>query len=102
MRQLATKSGIWFCDLRRPENLGHALDGWYTPEGLTALLKRDADRAHEQLKREPFRLRVLAAPLSAGRHQATEAAIAHGQRDMLLAMATGTGKTKPASRSSIG
>jgi type I restriction enzyme R subunit len=54
LRQLAAKSGIWFCDLRRPENLGHPLDGWYTPEGLTALLKRDEDRAHEQLKHEPF------------------------------------------------
>ena len=31
LRQLATRSGIWFCDVRRPENLGHALDGWYTP-----------------------------------------------------------------------
>jgi type I site-specific restriction endonuclease len=38
LRQLATRSGIWFCDLRRPENLSHALDGWYTPEGLMALL----------------------------------------------------------------
>jgi type I restriction enzyme R subunit len=25
----------------QPENLGHALDGWYTPDGLIALLKRD-------------------------------------------------------------
>jgi type I restriction enzyme, R subunit len=67
LRQLATKSGIWFCDLRRPENLGHALDGWYTPEGLTALLKRDEDQAHEQLRHEPF-VWVRAPPLSAGRH----------------------------------
>lgn len=34
LRQLATKSGIWFCDLRRADNLGHPLDGWYTPDGL--------------------------------------------------------------------
>jgi hypothetical protein len=45
LRQLATKSGIWFCDVRRKDNLGHALDGWYTPEGLTTLLKRDEERA---------------------------------------------------------
>lgn len=49
LRQLATRSGTWFCDLRRPENLSHALDGWYTPEGLMALLKRDDVRAHQQL-----------------------------------------------------
>lgn len=41
LRQLATQSGIWFCDLRSSTNLGRALDGWYTPEGLKALLKRD-------------------------------------------------------------
>jgi type I restriction enzyme R subunit len=67
LRQLATRSGIWFCDLRRPENLGHALDGWYTPEGLTALLKRDEDRARATQARA-LRLWVRAAPLSAGCH----------------------------------
>jgi type I restriction enzyme R subunit len=94
LRQLATRSGIWFCDVRRPENLGHALDGWYTPEGLTALLKRDEDRAHEQLKREPFTYGFTLRHYQQAAIQATEAAIARGQRDMLLAMATGTGKTK--------
>ena len=49
LRQIRTKSGIWFCDLRRADNLGHPLDGWYTPDGLTALIKRDEARAHEQL-----------------------------------------------------
>jgi type I restriction enzyme R subunit len=34
LRQLADQSGVWFCDLRRPDNLGTPLDGWYTPEGL--------------------------------------------------------------------
>ena len=33
--------GTWFCDVRNPTRLGHPLDGWYTPEGLLALLKRD-------------------------------------------------------------
>src|SRR5262245_24017988 len=94
LRQLATRSGIWFCDLRRPENLGHALDGWYTPEGLTALLKRDEGRAHAQLKREPFAYGFALRHYQQAAIQAAEAAIARGQRDMLLAMATGTGKTK--------
>src|SRR5919202_4108631 len=95
LRQLATKSGIWFCDLRRPDNLGHALDGWYTPEGLTALLKLDEGRAHAQLKREPFAYGFALRHYQQAAIQAAEAAIARGQRDMLLAMATGTGKTKP-------
>lgn len=94
LRQLATRSGIWFCDLRRPENLGHALDGWYTPEGLTALLKRDEGRAPAQLQREPFAYGFALRHYQQAAIQATEAAIARGQRDILLAMATGTGKTK--------
>ena len=27
LRQLSTRSGIWFCDVRRSDNLAHALDG---------------------------------------------------------------------------
>jgi type I restriction enzyme R subunit len=32
LRQLATKSGIWFLDARRPQNHARPLEGWYTPE----------------------------------------------------------------------
>jgi type I restriction enzyme, R subunit len=94
LRQLATRSGTWFCDLRNSENLGHALDGWYTPEGLVALLKRDEGRAHEQLKNEPFNYGFPLRHYQQAAIQAVEAAIGQGQREMLLAMATGTGKTK--------
>lgn len=94
LRQLATKSGVWFCDLRLPENLAHALDGWYSPEGLVALLKRDEARADAQLKTEPFNYGFALRHYQQEAIQAAEAAIARGQREMLLAMATGTGKTK--------
>ncbi len=94
LRQLHTKSGVWFCDVRCPDNLGHALDGWYTPEGLTALNKRDEQRAHEQLRKAPFNYGFSLRPYQQVAIQATEEAIAQGQREMLLAMATGTGKTK--------
>jgi type I restriction enzyme R subunit len=33
LRQLATKSGIWFCDLRRPDNLGSRSTAGTRPEG---------------------------------------------------------------------
>ncbi len=94
LRQLATRSGVWFCDLRRPDNLGRALDGWYTPEGLSALLKRDEKRADTQLQSEPFAYGFSLRPYQQAAIQAAESAIALGQREMLLAMATGTGKTK--------
>ncbi len=94
LRQLATRSGIWFCDLRRPDYLGHALDGWYTPEGLTALLKRDEVKAHQKLESDPFNYGFPLRYYQKDAIRAAEQAIEAGQREMLLAMATGTGKTK--------
>lgn len=94
LRQLTTRSGIWFCDLRHPENIARPLDGWYTPDGLLALLKRDEHQAHEKLKAEPF---AFGFPIRHYQEQAirdAETAIGNGQRALLLAMATGTGKTK--------
>lgn len=94
LRQLATRSGIWFCDLRRPDNLGHALDGWYTPEGLMALLKRDEDRAQQQLRNEPFDYGFPLRHYQQSAISRVEEGVVEGRREMLLAMATGTGKTK--------
>lgn len=94
LRQLSTRSGIWFADLRKSDNLGHVLDGWYTPEGLTALLKRDEAKAHEQLANAPFKYGFPLRHYQQAAILAAEAAIADSQREMLLAMATGTGKTK--------
>ena len=94
LRQLATKSGIWFCDLRRSDNIGHVLDGWYTPDGLAALIQRDEAKAHEQLANTPFNYGFVVRPYQQDAIRATEQAIEHGLRELLLAMATGTGKTK--------
>ncbi|MFI3135417.1 MAG: type I restriction-modification system endonuclease, partial [Methylococcaceae bacterium] len=94
LRQLSTKSGIWFCDLRQSDNLGNALDGWYTPEGLVSLLKLDEAKAHQQLADTPFSYGFSLYYYQQDAIRATESAIKIGQREMLLAMATGTGKTK--------
>lgn len=94
LRQLNTRSGIWFCDVRRAENLSHALDGWYTPGGLAALLQRDELRAHAALEQAPFDYGFQLRPYQQQAILAAEGCIRDGQRAMLLAMATGTGKTK--------
>jgi type I restriction enzyme, R subunit len=94
LRQLKTKSGIWFRDLRRSTNLPESLDGWYSPEGLKELARQDAEQAHAQLQREAFNYGFPLRPYQRQAIEATEAAIASGQREILLAMATGTGKTK--------
>jgi type I restriction enzyme, R subunit len=95
LEQLRTKSGIWFWDARRGSNASRALRGWYTPEGLLELLKRDAEAAHEQLRREPLDYLPLRDYQVSAIH-AVEAAIEAGQRACLVAMATGTGKTRMA------
>ncbi|MDP4075653.1 type I restriction-modification system endonuclease [Acidovorax sp. A1169] len=94
LRQLATKSGIWFCDLRDSKSRSTALDGWYTPDGLHALLKQDEGKAHADLDNTPFNYGFPLRYYQQAAIRATETAIADGQRDILLAMATGTGKTK--------
>ena len=94
LQQLRTKSGIWFRDLRRSENLAVPLDGWYCPEGLRELARQDVVGADVQLRREAFSYGFPLRPYQRRAIEATEAAIAAGQRELLLAMATGTGKTK--------
>jgi type I restriction enzyme R subunit len=94
LKQLATRSGVWFCDLRRPSNLSRPLDDWYTPDGLQSLLERDELAAHQKLKDEPFEYGFPLREYQRDAILAAEEAIAAGQRELLLAMATGTGKTK--------
>jgi type I restriction enzyme R subunit len=94
LRQLATKSGIWFCDLRHPENRSQALDGWYSPEGLKSLLATDEVKAHQQLANAEFNFGFPLRPYQKQAILSTEDRIGKGQREILLAMATGTGKTK--------
>lgn len=93
LKQLATKSGIWFCDLRRSTNLRRALEGWYSPRGLLELLDQDIDAAHDQLKTEGFDYGITLRDYQINAITKAESAIEQGQRDILLAMATGTGKT---------
>jgi type I restriction enzyme R subunit len=93
LKQLETKSGIWFCDLRRSTNLRRALEGWYSPRGLLELLDQDIDAAHDQLKTEGFDYGITLRDYQINAITKTENAIEQGQREILLAMATGTGKT---------
>jgi len=95
LRQLRTQSGIWFLDARRPTNHPRPLEGWYTPEGLLALLGQDVARAEAKLAADPPDLLPLRDYQRAA-IAAVEAAIARGRQDLMLAMATGTGKTRTA------
>lgn len=95
LKQLADKSGIWFWDARTPKKPSFALESWHSPEDLKQKLVVDENQAEKDLKEEPY-------PNFASRHyqisavKAVEEALENNQRKMLLAMATGTGKTRTA------
>ena len=94
LHQLRMQSGIWGQDLRRPTNLGQPMDGWYSPEGLREQSKIDIDAAEEKLDEIGFDLDFSLRPYQRKAILKAEEAIKNGQRSALLAMATGTGKTK--------
>jgi len=93
VKQLAEKSGTWFRDLRAAGNAARAHDGFHSPEGLSDLLRRDLEKSREILTTESFAYLGL-RDYQIKAVQAVENAIADGRREALLAMATGTGKTR--------
>lgn len=91
--QLIEQSGTWFRDIRDPANTKRALPSFHTPKGLLDLLKRSKEDAQIKLKAEPFgylKLRDYQQKAIA----AVENTLAREVRCALLAMATGTGKTR--------
>jgi type I restriction enzyme R subunit len=92
VKQLATKSGIWFWDARPAGGEPRALAEWFSPRDLTERLDQVTDELREVAERE---LGVTGLrPYQDDAIKAVAAAITAGQRHILLAMATGTGKTR--------
>ena len=99
LEQLDTKSGIWFLDLRRPDHFPKAQRGWPSPSNLMELLEKDAEAGNKKLQKMPYDLLRDKDGLNLREYQmraikAAEEAIINGQQNILLAMATGTGKTR--------
>jgi type I restriction enzyme R subunit len=94
LQQLQTKSGIWFCDLRRPTNLRMCLPTWHSPQGLLDKLTQDIDQANTRLTQEGFNYGLELRDYQIRAIQSVESALAREKQVLLLAMATGTGKTK--------
>src|SRR5207248_5293271 len=94
LKQIETESGIWFRDTRRSANHRRALATWLTPEGLLGLIEIDQDAATDALKALPFDFGFPLRDYQQNAIEAVEKALEAERRTMLLAMATGTGKTK--------
>lgn len=99
LAQLETKSGIWFLDLRESANMPKALRGWISPDGMLKLLESDIEKADKALQTLPYDFLRDKDGLNLRHYQlnaiqAAENAVINGQKNILLAMATGTGKTR--------
>ncbi|WP_297964143.1 type I restriction-modification system endonuclease [uncultured Anaerovibrio sp.] len=99
LEQLRTKSGIWFLDLRDKANVPRPLRGWISPIGIADMLERDVVAGNDALRtmsknvlRDPDGLNLRYYQIEA--IEAAEKAVLSGATTCLLAMATGTGKTR--------
>lgn len=94
LKQVEALSGIWRRDLRDPNNPAEVLAGWPSPRGLLERLSINKAAAQTELAAQPF---DFGFPLRHYQREAIEAVengLAERRRAMLVAMATGTGKTK--------
>ena len=99
LEQYKTKSGIWFLDLRQSTNVPKALHGWISPDGIMELLEKDIQAGNQALQDLSYELLRDKDGLNLRDYQvkaiqAAEKAVMEGKRTALLAMATGTGKTR--------
>lgn len=99
VRQYEEKSGIWFQDVRNASNAPQALHGWMSPSGLEELLERDIARGNQRLEAMAADFLTDKNGLNLREYQlraveAAERAVRNGAQTVLLAMATGTGKTR--------
>lgn len=99
LEQLRTKSGIWFLDARKPANQSYPIRNWFSPNDLEEKLSQDIDQANENLAiyndsfmEDPTGLNLRDYQIKA--INKTTEAIVSGKHTALLAMATGTGKTR--------
>ncbi len=99
LEQLRTKSGIWFLDARKSSNQSYPIRNWFSPSDLEEKLSQDIDQANENLAiyndsfmEDPTGLNLRDYQIKA--INKTTEAIVSGKRTALLAMATGTGKTR--------
>ncbi|MFQ5638834.1 MAG: DEAD/DEAH box helicase family protein, partial [bacterium] len=78
---------VWHLDVRNDKNISRQLSNFHTPAALKEFFNRTPDFSPAQVVNEKLR------DYQTGAIAHVEGAIAKGKRAMLVAMATGTGKT---------
>src|SRR5436190_6228327 len=84
---------IWFIDMRDEKPASRQIARFHTATALDALFATNLKSAHDWLLDTPPEKITRLRPYQVGAITATEAAIRAGRRELLVAMATGTGKT---------
>ncbi len=99
LEQIRTKSGIWFLDIRKNSNVSYPLRNWFSPNDLEVKLSQNVDEANMALQMSNDTYMTDATGLNLRDYQvkaiqAATQAIVSGRKTALLAMATGTSKTR--------
>ena len=92
-KQLEALSGTWFRDTRKLSNQARPLQQFHSPDGLLDKLKRSRVEAEKLLQQEGFDYLGL-RDYQQKAIEAVESALEQDKTQCLLAMATGTGKTR--------
>lgn len=83
---------IWFLDVRNEKGISRRLSSFHTCDALEELFEDDKAKRYDDLHRTPVEIERLRY-FQKQAIEAIESANAQGKRAMLVAMATGTGKT---------
>lgn len=97
LKQYKEKSGIWFWDARNPKESAYALEEFHHPEDLALkLTSQNPEMADKDLVDDQDFPRFADRDYQVEAIKSIEEAIKDGKKRILLAMATGTGKTRTA------
>jgi type I restriction enzyme R subunit len=84
---------IFHLDVRRKGNSSYQLISFHSPQALLDKYNRDTEKAEKWLKSRPVDEITSLRPYQVSAIERIEESICQGKKTMLLAMATGTGKT---------
>lgn len=97
LKQFKEKSGIWFWDARNPKESAYALEEFHHPEDLALkLTSQNPELADKDLVDDQDFPKFADRDYQVEAIKSIEEAIKDGKKRILLAMATGTGKTRTA------
>lgn len=97
LKQYKEKSGIWFWDARNPKENAYALEEFHHPEDLALkLTSQNPELADQDLVDDQDFPKFADRDYQVEAIKSIEEAIKDGKKRILLAMATGTGKTRTA------